>query len=137
MGFRRESDGSSAGVGFRKMSAAGGSSKIQGWLDQEYLGASGERRFRCAEDKFSPVAIRDCDRIHHSLGGTKHRKKRDEAEQDTKPVLVMKSSYKSIYQMGDDGSLRLSETLLQALDGSWKERPRWPDACWDQMPKAE
>ena len=72
---------------------------------------------------------------------TKNRKTRQEAEQDTKPSLVLKTSYKNVYEMGDDGSLRLSETLLLPFSlnggGSWKERPRWPDACWDQLPKPE
>ena len=69
--------------------------------------------------------------------GTKDRKKREEAEQDTRPDLVLKNSEKNIYQMGDDGSLRLSETFVQGLDGGWTERRRWPDACWDQLPKSQ
>ena len=71
---------------------------------------------------------------------TKNRKNREEAEQDTKPSLVFKLSFKNVYEMGDDGSLRLFETLDQKLldgSGSWKERTRLPDACWDQLPKSE
>ena len=75
------------------------------------------------------------------ISATKNRKNREEAEQDTKPSLVFKTSYKNVYEMGDDGSLRLSETLLLpfSLNGSdsWKERTRLPDACWDQLPKPE
>lgn len=73
--------------------------------------------------------------------GTKDRKKREEAEQDTKPSLVFKLTFKNVYEMGDDGSIRLSETLdlpLSLKDSrSWKERTRLPDACWDHLPKSE
>jgi hypothetical protein len=68
--------------------------------------------------------------------GTKDRKKREEAEQDTKPALALKFSYRNLYQIGDDGSLRLAELRSQALDGSWKERPGLPDACWDRLPES-
>jgi hypothetical protein len=72
---------------------------------------------------------------------TKNRKNREEVEQDTKPSLVFKTNYKNVYEMGDNGSLRLSEALLLPFSlngsGSWKERTRWPDACWDQLPKPE
>ena len=74
------------------------------------------------------------------VSGTKNRKNREEAEQDTKPSLIFKLSFRNIYEMGDDGSIRLSETLDQKLldeSGSWKERTRLPDACWDQLPKSE
>lgn len=72
---------------------------------------------------------------------TKNSKNKEEVEKDTKPSLVIKTLYKNNYEMGDDGSLRLSETLVQptSLNGSsaWRERPRWPDACWDRPPKSE
>lgn len=71
------------------------------------------------------------------MGGTKSHKKREDAEQDVTPIMVLKGKYKNTYQMGDDGSLRLSETLVQGIDGGWKERPRWPDVCWDHLPKPE
>jgi len=72
---------------------------------------------------------------------TKNRNNKEEVEKDTKPSLVFKALYKNTYEMGDDGSLRISETLAQptSLSGSnsWKERPQWPDACWDHLPKSE
>jgi hypothetical protein len=72
---------------------------------------------------------------------TKNRKNREEAEQDTKPSLVFKLTFKNVYEMGDDGSVRLSETLdlpLSLKDSrSWEERTRLPDACWDHLPKSE
>jgi hypothetical protein len=72
------------------------------------------------------------------VSGTKNRKNREEAEQDVKPSLVFKLSYENAYDIGDDGSLRLSETRVQELlgGGSWKQRTRLPDACWDQLPKS-
>jgi hypothetical protein len=69
--------------------------------------------------------------------GTKDRKQREEAEQDTKPALTLKFSYRNLYQIGDDGTLRIGELLSQALDGSWKERGSLPDVCWDHLPKSE
>lgn len=70
---------------------------------------------------------------------TKNHKNREEAEQDTKPSLAFKLSFKNVYEMGDDGSIRLSETLDQKLldgSGAWKNRARLTDACWDQLPKS-
>jgi hypothetical protein len=69
--------------------------------------------------------------------GTKDRKQREEAEQDTKPALTLKFSNRNLYQIGDDGTLRIAELLSQALDGSWKERASLPDVCWDHLPKSE
>jgi hypothetical protein len=73
------------------------------------------------------------------VSGTKNRKNREEAEQDVKPSLVFKLGYENIYDFGDDGSLRLSETRVQELlgGGSWNQRTRLPDACWDQLPKSD
>ncbi|MGA9803952.1 MAG: hypothetical protein WA383_05710 [Terriglobales bacterium] len=70
------------------------------------------------------------------VSGTKNRKNREEAEQDVKPSLVFKLSYKNTYDFGDDGSLRLSETTNQQLldSVSWKQRTLLPDACWDHIP---
>jgi hypothetical protein len=69
--------------------------------------------------------------------GTKDRKQRKEAEQDTKPALTLKFNYRNLYQIGDDETLRIAELLSQALDGSWKERASLSDVCWDHLPKSE
>jgi hypothetical protein len=69
--------------------------------------------------------------------GTKDRKKREDAEQDTNPVLALKFSNRNLYQIGDDGTLRIGELLSQSLDGSWKERASLADVCWDHLPKSE
>ena len=75
------------------------------------------------------------------LNATKGHKKRDEAEQDTKPDIAFKLSYKNVYEIGDDGGIRLSQTLNLPLPvagkTAWEERPRLPDACWDHLPKPE
>ena len=42
---------------------------------------------------------------------TKGHKNRDEAEQDTRPDIAFKFSYKNVYEIGDDGRIRLSQTL--------------------------
>jgi hypothetical protein len=69
--------------------------------------------------------------------GTKDRKRREEAEEDTKPVLRLRFSYRNDYQLRGDGTLRIASLLSQALDGSWKERGSLPDACWDHLPNPE
>lgn len=75
------------------------------------------------------------------VSATKNRKNREEAEQDTKPDIVFKLSYKNVYEMGDDGGIRLSQTLDLPISlsssSSWRERIRLPDACWDHLPKTE
>ncbi|HLZ43830.1 MAG TPA: hypothetical protein VKQ11_22895 [Candidatus Sulfotelmatobacter sp.] len=72
---------------------------------------------------------------------TENHKKRDDAEQDTKPAIAFKFSYKNVYEIGDDGGVRLSQTLDLpfSITGktAWEERHRLPDACWDQLPKTE
>jgi hypothetical protein len=72
---------------------------------------------------------------------TKEHKKRDEAEQDTKPDIAFKFSYKNMYEIADDGGIRLSQTLDLPLSvtgqTTWQERQRLPDACWDHLPKPE
>ena len=85
------------------MSAAGDRSKIrQGWLDQDHLGpptnpdydvlrtSSLKRPYQIVILYTIPVIV------------TKNRKNREEAEQDTKPSLVFKLSFKNVYEMGDD-----------------------------------
>lgn len=65
---------------------------------------------------------------------TKGHKKRDEAEQDTKPAIAFKFSYKNVYEVGDDGGIRLSQVLhLPTGNTAWEERQRVPDACWDHL----
>jgi len=72
---------------------------------------------------------------------TKNRKTQEEAQQDTKPSLVLKLTFKNAYEIGDDGSIRLSETLELPLvvkgSRSREERTRLPDACWDHLAKSE
>ena len=73
------------------------------------------------------------------LSVSKDHKAREEAEQDTKPSLIFKYSYKNVYEMTDDGSLCLSEALIlpPLQDGGWKARARSSDACWDELPKPQ
>jgi hypothetical protein len=75
------------------------------------------------------------------FSNSESHKNRDEAEQDTKPALAFKFSYKNVYEIGDDGRIRLSQTLELPLlvtgKGGWEERQRLPDACWDHLPKPE
>ncbi len=61
-----------------------------------------------------------------------------EAEQDAKPAIAFRSSFQNVYEVGDDGGIRLSQTLSLPLtltgESGWKERQRLPDACWDHLP---
>ena len=65
------------------------------------------------------------------LSVSKDHKAREEAEQDTKPSLIFKYSYKNVYEMTDDGSLRLSEArILPPSQPSRSESTRpLPSAC--------
>ena len=75
------------------------------------------------------------------FSNTESHEKRDDAEQDTKPALAFKFSYKNVYEIGDDGKIRLSQTLHLPIPvtgkSEWEERQRLPDACWDHLPKPE
>ena len=71
---------------------------------------------------------------------TESHKKRDEAEQDTKPAIALKFTDKNVYDIGDSG-VRLSQTLHSPISvtgkSEWEERQRLPDACWDHLPKPD
>jgi len=60
-------------------------------------------------------------------------KTRAEAEQSSADNPLMKSRNRNVYLLGDDG-LRLKTT--EVLSGNWTVRPRWEDACWDQLSTA-
>lgn len=68
------------------------------------------------------------------------RESKAEAERDSvlSPLPYMpKGKYRTAYLVGkDDVRLKSREVLSEKPDGSsgtWKERPSWPDACWDQI----
>jgi hypothetical protein len=75
------------------------------------------------------------------FSNTDSHKNRDDAGQDTKPAIALKFSYKNVYEIGEDGGIRLSQTLhlpiLLTGKSGWEERQRLPDACWDHLPKPE
>jgi hypothetical protein len=53
------------------------------------------------------------------------------------PAMLLTGRNRNTYLSGKDGvRLKKTEVLEQKFDGSpseWKERPRWPDACWDRI----
>ena len=72
------------------------------------------------------------------------RQSRADAEKDTDlaqlalPLLAARrGKYRNVYLASKDGvRLKTRELLDEKLDGTlstWKERPSWPDACWDQI----
>ncbi len=72
------------------------------------------------------------------------RQSKADAEKDTDlaqlplpPLVARRGKYRNVYLAGQDGiRLKARELLDEKLDGtpvSWKERPSWPDACWDQI----
>jgi|SRR5579872_4248775 len=75
------------------------------------------------------------------FSNTESHKTQDEAEKDTKAALALKFSYKNVYEIGDDGGIRLSQTLSLPLltmgKAEWEERQRLQDACWDHLPTTE
>jgi len=75
------------------------------------------------------------------FSNSESHKNRDEAEQDTKPALEFQFSYKNVYEIKDDGGIRLSQTLHLPLSvtgkSGWEERQRLPDACCDHLAKTE
>jgi hypothetical protein len=66
---------------------------------------------------------------------TKNYKKKEDAEQDSKADLVIRTKYKNIYELGDKG-VRISALLGQQLNGEWHERSTAFDACWDNLPSS-
>lgn len=72
------------------------------------------------------------------------RQSKAEAESDSNlsplglPLAAAQGGrYRNIYLVGRDGlRLKAREFLESQSDGAggvWKERPLWPDACWDQI----
>lgn len=72
------------------------------------------------------------------------RQSKAEAENDSNlspsgiPLAAAQGSkYLTTYLVSKDGiRLKTTESLETPLDGTpaiWKERPLWPDACWDQI----
>lgn len=77
--------------------------------------------------------------IEFSLSSTfgPERESRAEAERDTNLsqisglAALLKGKYRKVYLVGRHDIHLKSRELLR--EGTWEERPSWPDACWDQI----
>jgi hypothetical protein len=70
------------------------------------------------------------------------RQSRADAEEDSDlssdgmPDILLVGRYRNTYLVGKDTRLKKTEFLTNNFGGApgeWRERPRWPEACWDRI----
>jgi hypothetical protein len=79
--------------------------------------------------------------LRHSFGPERESEADARADAELSQLgslaALLTGRYRNVYLASKDGiRVKAREVLDKKLDGTvgeWKERPSWPDACWDQI----
>jgi hypothetical protein len=63
------------------------------------------------------------------------RKTKEDADKDTDLRPMLNGRYRNIYGLGHHSLVLAKTEVKDAVKGTWGDRPRWADACWDSVPK--